>query len=557
MKYRLAMALALILALLVLGRCPVRAGDAVPAPEDEKALREAGVPTDGPGLLEFFKARAPSAAEQAHVQSLLTALGDDSYAVRERASAELAAVGAPAAPLLRRAIGHSEDAEVVMRAEKCLQSLTPHAGNMVLSAAVRALAAHRPSGAVEVLLVYLPFAEMEGVTDAVEGALTTLAVADGKPNSALVEALADPLPLRRAAAVHALLRSATTEGRRPLRRFLADPDPEVRLEAGLALYDAHDRDAVPALIDLLAELPLERSRSVEDALLRLAGEEAPSVGPGTDAASRQRCRDGWAAWWKKNGDHIDLARADTVPKLLGYTLVVELNRGLGGRVMELGPDGKARWEIDNLQYPIDAQVVGDDRVLIAEYRNRRVTERDFKGEVKWEKSVNGIVQGVQRLPHGRTLIVTRNQVMEVDADGRETFSYVRNGHDILAAQRARTGEVVLVTMTGQCIRLDAAGNEVKSFPAGVNYFMGMNIEVLPNGRILVPQFNNNRVVEFDPDGKVVWEAAVPNPNSVMRLPNGNTLVGSMIAQRAVELDRSGKEVWDYRADGRLLRVRRR
>ena len=87
--------------------------------------------------------------------------------------------------------------------------------------------------------------------------------------------------------------------------------------------------------------------------------------------------------------------------------------------------------------------------------------------------------------------------------------------------------------------------------------MGIDIEVLPNGRVLVPQFSNNRVVEFDPEGKIVWEAAVPNPSSVMRLPNGNTLVGSMIMQRAVELDRSCKEVWDYRADGRLLRVRRR
>ncbi|HJT79536.1 MAG TPA: PQQ-binding-like beta-propeller repeat protein, partial [Gemmataceae bacterium] len=263
-----------------------------------------------------------------------------------------------------------------------------------------------------------------------------------------------------------------------------------------------------------------------------------------------------AAWWKKSGDRIDLARVEA-PRLLGYTLVVELHRGLNGRVLELGPDNKPRWEIDNLQYPIDAQVVGDDRVLIAEYRNRRVTERDFKGEVKWEKSVNGIVQGVQRLPHDHTLIVTRNQILEVDADGKETFSHVRNGHDILAARRARTGEVVLVTLSGTCIRLDAAGNEVKSFPVGATYFMGSNIDVLPNGRILVPQFSNNRVVEFDPDGKVVWEAAVASPHSVQRLPNGNTLVGSMILQRAVELDRSGKEVWEYKADGRLMRVRRR
>jgi hypothetical protein len=65
------------------------------------------------------------------------------------------------------------------------------------------------------------------------------------------------------------------------------------------------------------------------------------------------------------------------------------------------------------------------------------------------------------------------------------------------------------------------------------------------------------VVEFDGEGQVVWEATVASPNTVQRLPNGNTLVGSLTTQRVVELDRSGNEVWEYRAEGRLMRVRRR
>src|SRR5438105_4298376 len=89
-----------------------------------------------------------------------------------------------------------------------------------------------------------------------------------------IEAL---ITVRRAAAVAALLRSGSAEQRRPLRKYLQDPDPHVRLEAGLALVDARDRDAVPVLIALITELPQERCWPIEDVLCRLAGEQTPSV----------------------------------------------------------------------------------------------------------------------------------------------------------------------------------------------------------------------------------------------------------------------------------------
>src|SRR5262249_46290458 len=157
---------------------------------------------------------------------------------------------------------------------------------------------------------------------------------------------------------------------------------------------------------------------------------------------------------------------------------------------------------------------------------------------------NTFVQGLQRLPNGHTLMVTRNQILEVDGEGKDVSAYTRSTTDIMAAQRRRDGQTILLTMTGQGIHLDANNQEVKSFASGTTYVLGSNVEVLGNGRILVPQYANNKVVEFDADGKVVWEATVMNPNSVFRLPNGNTVVASNATGRVVELDRSGKEVWD-------------
>jgi hypothetical protein len=548
-------------ALLVAGAL-LATGRAAPVPEadtskeDEKTLRAANLGTDEPALLDFFRRRTLADADRKRIEALVARLGDDSYEVREKAAADLVALGPSATPLLHQAT-RSDDIEVVRRAEKCLQQIEKTSGTVVTAAAARLLAVRKPAGAAEALFAFLPFADDDVAADAVRDALAALALRDGKPDRAVVEALEDKAPVRRAAAAAALIRAQPAAERKALHRFLHDPDASVRLQAALAFLDTRDAEALPVLIELLGDLPLERCWSVEDTLCRIAGEQAPAVSLGTDEAARKKCRDAWKEWWARNGQRLDLARLDLTQRLLGFTLVVEMNRGLAGRVLELGADGKPRWEIAGLQYPVDAQVVGTDRVLIAEYRSRRVTERNFKGEVQWEKTVNGLIQGVQRLANGNTFLVTRNQLLEVDRDGKEVSSHTRPGHDIMAAQRLRDGTTVLVTLNGQCVRLDASGAEVKSFPVNMTYVIGSNIDVLPNGRVVIPQYGNNKVVEFDTEGKPVWEATVTNPSTVLRLPNGNTLVGSMVTQRVVELDRSGKEVWEYKSEGRVMRVRRR
>jgi hypothetical protein len=535
---------------------PATAGEPDPAREDEQTLKAANLGVDGPALLDFFRKRTPVDADRNKIQALIAELGDDSYLIRDKASAELVALGAAAVPLLREA-RKDEDVEVARRAEKCLDLIEPYPSIPVTAAAARLLAVRRPAGAAEVLLAYLPFADDDIVDDTVREALVAVARGDGTPDAAVVAALQDKLPVRRAAAVGALLRSGTAEQRRPLRKYLEDPEPLVRLEAALALVDARDRDAVPVLISLLTELPLDRCWDVEDVLCRVAGDQAPTISLGGDEAGRKRCRTAWAAWWARDGARLDLAKLDLSQRQLGYTLIVELNRGLAGRVMEVDRDGQPRWQIEGLQYPIDAQVVGNDRVLIAEYRARRVTERSFKGEVLWEKAVTGYLQGVQRLPNGNVFIVTRNHLAEVDREGKEVSSVERPSQDVMAARKLRNGEIVLLTLAGMCVRLDASGKELSHFPAGANYIIGVNFDLVSGGRVLVPQYSQSKVVEFDAYGQKVWEHETANPNSVVRLPNGNTLIGSMVNQRAVEVDRGGKEVWEYKAEGRLMRVRRR
>src|SRR5260221_109191 len=161
-----------------------------------------------------------------------------------------------------------------------------------------------------------------------------------------------------------------------LRGPLADPDAQVRYRVAQALAYAGEPSAVAALIDTLPDLPLSLGWQAEEFLFRLAGPVTPpTVAMGNDPITRRKCRDGWQSWWKTHAAKVDLAKLEEPAKLQGNTLIVLLDEG---RVLELGPNNQVRWSITNLSFPLDAQLIGDDRVLIAEYYGNRVTERDLK-----------------------------------------------------------------------------------------------------------------------------------------------------------------------------------
>ena len=162
---------------------------------------------------------------------------------------------------------------------------------------MRLLAQRRPDGATAALLAYLPYAEDPSVQDEVKAALTAMAYRDGKADPALLKALADESPLRRAVAVDVLCQNGLAEPRDVLRKLLADPQPTVQLRAALALAQARDAAAVDKLIELLGRLPYGQGRFAEEYLSNLAGDQAPKETL-TDDAARAKIHDAWAAWWK-------------------------------------------------------------------------------------------------------------------------------------------------------------------------------------------------------------------------------------------------------------------
>ena len=531
---------------------------------DEQVLRTLSLPTDGPGLVDFFKKRTLRDNDKPKIQAMIRNLGHDDFDTREKAMADLVALGAVAKPLLREAL-KDKDIEIQRRSETCLALADKTSTPEAMSAAVRQLGRKAVPGASEVLLDFLPFVEDESVVDEFGPALARAGVQDNKPEAVLAAALADTNPMRRAVAAEAVGRAAgkNAELLAAARALLTDADLKVRHRAALGLIVSKDREAVPALINQLAEVDQKQTWRIEEILFNLAGDKAPTVNiPRNDPDGRKKYRDLWATWWKENEAKVDVAKLGAPKPFLGYTLVSYNDLGKAGRngkVAELDATGKVRWELGDILTPIDAQVLPNGNVLVMEQNGILITERNLKNEILWQKNVNGNAVTAKRLPNGNTFIASRNQIMEVDKDGKDVWVINRNMGDILSAVRLPNGNVAILSSVGQYHLLDNTGKVLKSFAVGNLYYNGTQFEVLPNGHVLVPQYSQSKVVEYDADGKSVWEVNATRPTGVQRLPNGNTLISSRISPIITEVNRAGETIWTHQVapNARMVRASRR
>jgi hypothetical protein len=527
---------------------------------DEKTLRLASVKTDNASLLEFFGARTLSDEQRDRAELLVTQLGASAFKDREHALHDLIAMGPAVRTILRAGLAHPDN-EVQRRCELALDKVTEADKPLqVRNAAIRLIASRRLPRAVDTLLAFLPWADSEDVADETRGALAVLGLQDGKADPRLVAALTDKNPVRRAAAGQALLRGGANDQLDAVKKLLGDADVGVRWRVGLAVANTGDKSPVPALIQMIPDLSRPQAVEVEDLLCYLRG--GPLVSLGSSAADRNAFREGWEKWWKEHEGTLDAAALKAWVPIRGYTTMVLLDES---RVLEVDSKNEVRWQIDNLKFPLDIQILGPNRILIAEYQGDRVTERNFQGEILWKQVVEQ-PQMAQRLPNGNTLVSSKSRLVEFDAKGKEVFSfYTRAGEGFLKSCKTADGDIVCLVQEGidgaRFVRISPKGKTLNTFqvPVRIQLFGG-RLESLANGHVLVPLHGDNRVVEYDAKdnrGKVLWEVPVVTPIVATRLRNGNTLVTSMDQRRAVEFDPAGHEVWYSEHPTRVTRALRR
>ena len=74
------------------------------------------------------------------------------------------------------------------------------------------------------------------------------------------------------------------------------------------------------------------------------------------------------------------------------------------------------------------------------------------------------------------------------------------------------GEIACITSDSRVLRLDARGKELHSFNVSLGMkLFGGRIHMLPSGRVLVPHNAEDKVVEYDGQGKAIWEVPAEKP----------------------------------------------
>jgi hypothetical protein len=564
-------------ALALLAVALVRPGAAQPplpkgdTTADADALRKAGLSgDDGPALVGYLKQRTVSDADQERIRELIKKFAARRFEERMAASDEVMKYGPAAIGPLKDA-ERSADPEVAYRAGLALKKLEQVPHPAVAIAAIRRVAALKPPGAAAALIGFLPLADNDTQADEIRQALIDLAAPGGKPDSALVAALSDPSPVRRSAAYVAL-----TEGGPPAERIRIpaafplvrdavrrESDAEARFVGLWALVlTTREKQFVPDLIALTPILSHNRLRQVEELLLHVAGSHPPGGRFGRTPELRTKARDAWAAWWGQKGGAVDLVRFPFVPKVHGYTEVVEQDLRYGlGRVVALGPDMKMKWQLPQVNNAADARILPSGRVLVAEQNSFRVAEwNPLTGESGGARAT--LTQPIVAVPlaDGGTLIVCRGSVGEYDKAGVRVFEYFRPTADIQSGARLPNGDTLVVTLQPQAgapngLRLDRKGKEIGK-PMVLGPVVDAHaMDVVGEDHVLVCE--TTQVAEYDlKTAKLVWQHVSTRPTGVQRLPNGNTVIANLNQNTAVEVDPAGEVVWEYAAkdDMRVSRL---
>jgi outer membrane protein assembly factor BamB len=82
----------------------------------------------------------------------------------------------------------------------------------------------------------------------------------------------------------------------------------------------------------------------------------------------------------------------------------------------------------------------------------------------------------------------------------------------------------------------------------------VDLQLLPNGHVLVAEWTTQQITERDRAGKVVWTKKVGNyPTTCRRLPNGNTFIATYA--ELTEVDPKGAVLYSYtNRDGLIFRA---
>jgi HEAT repeat protein len=544
--------------LVLLLAAPAAPGQS-PAPTaafDETSLRQAGVGTDAAALLKLLREHTRNDADPKKVGALIERLGSPKFEEREAASKELVAAGRAALDALRKAREDDADPEIRLRAGFCVSAIENSLDPNVAFYATRRLIHLRAEGAAGPLLTLLPDADWE-MQDEIFHGLHHVALRDGKLDPAVLAALADKSPARRAAAALTVARLGAADDRARVRKLLADPDAHVRLRAAQGLLAAHDPESLPVLIALLNEQTVEVSWSAEELLHWAAGGDAPlsTVGAALPA-ERKKVVEDWTAWHKDHAAAPDWDRIEKAPRRPALYLVCD------GQVRLYGCDSRPRWVLPHTFCGHDALLLPDNEILVTSNTgDGELIKRTITGKEVWkyvDRNQDDCV-ALQRLPNGRIFATTEEGIVELSAaDGSQASAFRFEAFGPCDGWKLRNGRVFISHDEGLAEVDGSTGRVIRNAPAEkdkVRLNMMNKIAVLADGRCVLPDYRQNRLVEVDAEGRPGRTIQFRGPWGVEALRNGNYLVTTMRDNRVVEITPDGRSLWEAFTQQRAMRAR--
>lgn len=413
--------------------------------------------------------------------------------------------------------------------------------NQVTPALIRLITLVRPANAIEIILAYIPSCHDDNIQDLLSECLGLYLNDQNTIPPALIEASTSSVEEIRTFAGRVLAKSSNEIAQKVCTTLLADSSARVRFEVARESIKNQNKSAIPILIELMTKVPAEKAETIDQTLRAIAKDKSPDSKNDSKADAAA-----WNTWWQKEGTQIVLTPGAKTQEALKNFLVVESfnQEKKSGRVFLITPSGKTLWEIANLSNPTDALLLPNNKILITEQGANRITERDTKGNIAWEKSATNPFLS-QRLSNGNIFIASRNKIVEVSRNGNEIFSFSYPNETILAACKTRTNEYALLSYNGVFLKLDSKGNEVSKsrIPFPTNF--GINGGAISqNDRVLVSIPTLNKIMEFNFSGQATWESTITMPGIPTKLPNGNVVAPSLNGSKIVEIQMDGKIIYE-------------
>ena len=189
------------------------------------------------------------------------------------------------------------------------------------------------------------------------------------------------------------------------------------------------------------------------------------------------------------------------------------------------------------------RVRGEERWVLVDMGNDRVFAVDRQGEIQWQWFANETYDRPPEMgPEGDW-----THMNDVDRLRPGVFQVSLRNFDTVVELRVRPDGSVGVTPVVGPNQYNAAAAE-----RGPLYEQH-NPDRLAEDHLLVADSEDDRVVELDSDGEVVWAVGGSGrldwPRDADRLPDGHTLIADSYNDRIVEVDSDGKIVWAVKTGG--------